>query len=553
MDAQYLFEWFERHGRTIRLVMIPVLFVLIGSVYLLVYATGGIKFVYSHSMYLPILFSGIVFGARGGIFFGILAGITLGPFMPIDVETGEPQQAINWLYRTGFFTLIGFLSGAASDAAMAYAGNLKWLARHDSSTGLPNRRALLDVLEKQSGRKSAPSPFLLIALSIENKMELKAAFGFAIIQEAIVQLSKRFEKQRKGNLIFHTDTAQMVLLMMHARPKEIKSVLDALFEASSEPITHDNIPIHVDMRMGYTVFDRIDEIPEVYLQRAEAALTEAYEKGQDCMAFAPAIVSATEENLSLLGELRKALDEGRLSLYYQPKISISTGEVHGAEALMRWHHPQRGDILPDIFIPSAEHSTLINLITKFALEQAIMQIAQWHRGGIDISIAVNVSPQNLMQPGFSETLLSLLKEHDVSGAMLELEITERGLMMDMEHTIRELNRLAGSKLIISIDDFGTGYSSLQYLHRLPISLIKIDQSFVRKLPQDEGAAYIVDAAVTLAHKMGIKALAEGVENQEIFDYLAAIDCDLAQGYLISPPLPAEEFHQWLSEHSRQMR
>lgn len=206
-----------------------------------------------------------------------------------------------------------------------------------------------------------------------------------------------------------------------------------------------------------------------------------------------------------------------------------------------------GEIQPNIFIPSAEHSTLINLITKFALEQAIMQIAKWHREGIDISIAVNVSPQNLMQPGFSETILSLLKKHDVSGEMLELEITERGLMMDMERTIRELNRLVGSKLIISIDDFGTGYSSLQYLHRLPISLIKIDQSFARKLPQDKGAAYIVDAAVTLAHKMGIKALAEGVENQEIFDYLAAIDCDLAQGYLISPPLPTEVFHQWLSE------
>jgi len=297
----------------------------------------------------------------------------------------------------------------------------------------------------------------------------------------------------------------------------------------------------------------MSEEPEVYLRKAEAALTMAYKQELDSVSYTSDILSAIKENLSMLGELKGALSEGQLSLYYQPKIVIETGEVHGAEALIRWHHPERGEILPDVFIPRAEQSTLIDLLTEFSLEQAIDQIKRWQEKGIHVPVAVNIPPQNLIKPGFSKMVLKDLNHYDISSNMLELEITERGLMLDMERTIEELNQLVGAQLIISIDDFGTGYSSLQYLHRLPVSLIKIDQSFILKLPNDKGAANIVEAAVTLAHKMGIKVLAEGVENQQICDYLAKIGCDLAQGFLFSRPIPAEEFEKWWIEYKKRTK
>ena len=552
MKKDRLIERIDQHRRTIHLVAVPLLLGLMFSVYLLVYATGGIKFVYSHTMYLVILSSGFLLGSRGGLLLGFLAGIVLGPMMPIDVHSGEMQQASNWLYRLGVFSLVGFLSGFASDQAIAYQARLRWLFEHNSSTKLQNRNALFDRLLELRSTTQSSNAYILVVVSFENAMELKSAFGFAVIEEVTLKLAKRFdylctrfESNHIGKHIYHTDTAQIsILLNMEVR--RIDTLLAELTEASREHILYNQVPIHIDMRMGYVTFSEVVESPEVYLHRAEAALTVAYAKVRDSVAYSLEIMTATEENLSLLGELKDAIKNGQLSMHYQAKIDIATGQTVGVEALMRWQHPKRGNIPPGVFIPRAEQSTLIELITEFALEQAIAQIAAWQKGGLYISIAVNISTRNLLQPGFTEYILGLLEQHGISGEWLELEVTEGALMMDMERTINELRRLADLKIIISIDDFGTGYSSLQYLHQLPISLLKIDQSFVSRLPSDKGAAYILEAAVMLAHNMGIKAIAEGVENAEIYEFLRDIGCDLAQGFLISKPLPAAEFLKWHS-------
>ena len=216
---------------------------------------------------------------------------------------------------------------------------------------------------------------------------------------------------------------------------------------------------------------------------------------------------------------------------------------------MRWNHPVWGNIPPEEFILRTEHSTLIQLITEFALDQAMGQIVQWRQYDINVPVAVNISSRNLLQPGFTGSILRLLDRYGLSGELLELEVTEGALMVDMERSIDELVKLTGLQIIISIDDFGTGYSSLQYLHKLPISLVKIDQSFIRRLPTDKGAISILEAAVMLSHKMGIKAIAEGVENKEVYDFLRNIGCDLAQGFLISRPLSAANFAKWYIECS----
>ncbi len=546
MEAPKVFDWIGRHKKTIQTYIIPGLVILAGLVYLLVYATGGIKYVYSHSMYIPILLAGFIFGIKGGILMGLFGGFVLGPFMPINVLTGEMQQTANWLYRTGFFTLIGAFSGAVSDGVAYYMRHLKWLSNHNDATQLPNRSALFEALRALRENRKRQSSIYLVLVSIENKLELKSAFGFNVIDETVKQLAERLKQVTSKYDIFHTDTAQLAVILEGDESDNLQT-LEQLVLAVQEPVLFNEIPIHLEARMGYVTLNKIKKDPHVYLQRAEAALALAQERDQDVTAFSPEIVSKTEENLVILGELKKALSDGQISLHYQPKINLNNGDICSAEALMRWNHPERGMIPPGLFIPRAEQSTLIQTVTEFALEEALSQIKRWKKQGIEIPIAVNISTRNLLHPNFTELVLSLLEKHQLTGDCLELEVTEGSLMVDMERSIDELVRLAGARLTISIDDFGTGYSSLQYLHRLPASLIKIDQSFIRRLPNDKGAAHILDAAVTLAKKMGIETIAEGVESREVYDYLRNIGCNMVQGYYVSKPLPTKQFTDWYTQ------
>ena len=506
---------------------------------------AAVKFVYSHSMYFPVLLAGFVFGIGGGVLAGLLGGIALGPFMPIDVTTGELQNTLNWLYRTGFFVLVGVVSGTASESARSYLRHLKWVALHDAGTQLPNRNALFDALSRMKKERRAANSSLLVVISLENVIELKSAFGFDVIEEIIRQSAWRYQDILPNKIpVYRIDTEQIALLVNWQAAEQVDALLRKLVDASQQPIGFNGIPIHADSRLGYVTFGKVEQAPETYLQRAESALIAAHENGLECVAYSPNISIIARENLSVLGNLTTAIEQGQLSLHYQPKVGFATGQVSSVEALMRWHHPERGNIPPAAFIPRAEQSTLIHLITEFALEQAMEQIVRWGKSGIELPVAVNISPRNLLHPGFSDLVLRLLQRYGVSGELLELEVTESALMTDLEHVIVELTRLADAKIILSIDDFGTGYSSLQYLHKLPISLIKIDQSFVRRLGTDKGAAHIVEAAVTLARRMGMKTIAEGVETEEVYDLLENLGCDIAQGFLISPALPAGDFEKW---------
>ncbi|MGB5444909.1 MAG: bifunctional diguanylate cyclase/phosphodiesterase [Psychromonas sp.] len=551
MDYHKLYKWIEKHQRSLKPIMIPIILSLVTSVYLLVYMTGGLKYVYVHTMYIPILLAGIIFGIRGGIFIALIAGLVLGPMMPLDVSTGEQQQIISWLFRIVFFMLMGFLCGMASDINRSYLRHINWLSRHDLPSNLPNRQILFERLDQLFKERSDPEETHIVAIvSIENNRELLSIFGMTIIDQAIVQIHQRLQQtESQVQSVYRINTAQLAVLISDISSHNEKPFFDKLCTTFREPIVFENIPIHLDIRIGYVPLDESQVAPEIHLQQAQSALADACYRASDYVGFSPAISIASRENLVMLGELKEALSKKQLSLHYQPKVDIATGTVHGVEALLRWQHPQKGNIPPGVFIPRAEESTLINQITYFALEQAMTQIVLWQQSGINIPVAVNISARNLLQPDFCNVVLMLLEYHGLNGAQLELEITESALMLDAQRTIVELQKLADANIVLSIDDFGTGYSSLQYLHQLPVSLIKIDQSFTRRLPADESAISIVETAVIMAHKMNIKAIAEGVEERDTYDFLEKIGCDMAQGYLISRPLPGEEYTNWHRRHN----
>lgn len=542
MNVEQRFEWIDQYQRPVRMLAYPLITLLMILITLLVIRTGGLKFGYSHAMYVPILLAGFVFGCRGGILVGLVSGLVFGPFMPVDMVTGELQHAENWLFRIGAFTLIGFLAGLASDSTRAYQRKLRWLLQHDNSTQLPNRCALLKNLEKAEQLPSTDNQFLLVVICCENETELKSAFGSEMVEQTVIQLAQRFSEVCSEAKVYQTGPAQLSLLF-RVEAVRLESILAALLEDAREPVSYNKIKIHVDTRIGYHIISE-EELPENSIRMAESALTVAKQTSRDIVAYDAKITSATEENIQLLGELKQALKIGELCLHYQPKVNIATGHIYGAEALLRWNHPNHGNIPPGKFIPRAEQSTLIDVVTEFVLEQAIGQLAIWQKSGIDVCISVNISTRNLLQLGFTDFISRLLKQHNLRGELLELEITEGSLMVDVQRAIEELNRLKALGILISIDDFGTGYSSLQYLHQLPIAVLKIDQSFVRRLFIDQGANYILEAAIMLAHNLGIAAIAEGVETQEVYDFLKRLGCDKAQGYLISKPISAANFEAW---------
>ncbi len=549
VDELYIgwLNWTERHFRNPRFgsFLLPVL--LVAGVYLLVYMTGGIKYVYSHSMYLAILVAAFLHGAKGGAVFGLIGGIVLGPFMPINVATGEPQETINWLYRTGFFTLIGTLAGVGIDTARKQAERIKWQSRHETTTGLPNRFALIETMEDSRMDPNGPKPVAFVVFSLENAAEIRSSFGFRAMDEVIMQIADRIREIVKDEgSIFHLYTNLLGVLFFDMEMTEVGVLLESLAKGVQLiPYESEGIQLHCEIVITCTNISSMEEAPELYLRQCEADLHDAANKPRklSCpvMEFNP---DAGRENLKLMGDLRESLEQGHLRLHFQPKVAFKSWVIAGAEALIRWEHPQLGDITPGKFIPSLEKSTLIDILTDWVIDNALLQIVEWRAKGLEIPIAVNISTRNLLHPDFPQKIMDHLERSKVDRKYLELEITEGIMMFDFENTIRKLEILSGNGINISIDDFGTGFSSLSYLSRIPADRIKIDQSFIREIATDEKTRKIVDTAVRLAHSLGKLVIAEGVENREVLDILEDMDCDEVQGYFISHPLPAGRFQEW---------
>lgn len=547
------YRWIDQHNRRIRMLASPLIFVFMVGVYFIVINTGGVKYVFSHSMYLPIVLSAVFFGAFGGFAVAIVGGLILGPFVPIDTITGEAQLTINWVYRMGFFALIGTTVGLASDGIRAYIKHMRWSVRHDTATFLPNRFALeadINALSLKPDKREKKFPYCLTMISMANSKEIETSFGTIALDHILMQMSSRIKKETQAEtVVYRTSIDQLCLLMVESKHLDIKSFCKRLRKYFQEPFLFNTLQLHGDIQIGVVKFDEILKSASYYIQKASAAALQAeIANAPNVMELNQSSDSAIVENIELLGRLKEALDSKQLQLHYQPKIDLNTGAIAHVEALMRWNHPTLGAIPPSKFIPRAERSTLIDRLTEFAIDEALRQVVQWKKAGFSMKVAVNISAQNLTQPSFVYQVMTLLEKHELSGSSLELELTENSLMHNVTNAIEVLTKLTKLGIVVSIDDFGTGYSSLQYLQKLPVSIIKIDKSFITNLASEDGSRYIVDAAVNLAHKINMQVVAEGVEDQQALNILKEMGCDFAQGFLISHPVSASDFAKWRKKH-----
>jgi diguanylate cyclase (GGDEF)-like protein/PAS domain S-box-containing protein len=436
----------------------------------------------------------------------------------------------------------------AESELMRQAEINEFQALHDPLTGLPNRILFSErighaILQAQRQKKK-----LAVALiDLDRFKEINDSLGHTAGDHLLISVGKQM-----GGALRASDTVARLggdefglVLPELTDADSLLPVLERLQESLEEPIQVQSLPIGIEASMGIAIYPDHGDDAQTLIQRADIAMYEAKRDGLSHVFYDDSTHDHDVTSLTLVAELRRAISERELVLYYQPKAALESGEVTSVEALVRWLHPERGVVMPDSFIPLAQETSLIGPLTLYVIEEALRQVRSWREQGIELSIAVNLSTRNLLDRGFPDQVEELLRRWDVKAEDLELEVTESSMLANPTRAKAVLGELSELGIRLSIDDFGTGYSSLAYLRELPVDEIKIDRSFVIAMGAEAGDAVIVRSTVDLGRNLGLEVVAEGVETIEHWEKLRELGCTTAQGYFLSRPVPADELCDWL--------
>ena len=421
-----------------------------------------------------------------------------------------------------------------------------YLAYHDPLTNLPNRIRFLEHLTSiiRDGEHNPQSAALLV-LDLNHFREINDTLGHnngdMLLREAGQRL---LQPLRPSDMAARLGGDDFAVLLTPADRTTAQRIADEILLQMLRPFEVAGFTLEVGAKIGIALFPEDSTEARQLLQQADVAMSLIKHGTTSIARYDGTRDPSSPRRLLLMRDLRTALAQKQLQAHYQPKINIQTGRLSGVEALARWSHPERGIIPPDEFIPLAEKTGVINALTLYMLESCARQSSDWRIDNRGIPVAVNLSVKDLLDRSLIDKVEALLRNRALKPNMLEFEITESVLMEDPDHNLEILMALRDLQIRLSIDDFGTGYSSLSYLKKLPVSAIKIDQSFVADMINTSDSAIIVQSTIELAHNLGLKVIAEGVENQATWDLLATYGCDEAQGFFIAPAMPPEDIQEW---------
>jgi diguanylate cyclase (GGDEF)-like protein/PAS domain S-box-containing protein len=410
-------------------------------------------------------------------------------------------------------------------------------ASHDDLTGLPNRRSLNTKL---SEALASGKPMALLLLDLDRFKEVNDVLGHHYGDQLLCAVAERFRPVLRANDFLARIGGDEFALVLHPLQgiDDAIAIAERLGRALAEPFSLNDVPVYMEASVGIALHPEHGSTAGELMQRADVAMYGAKAAKSGWQLY-QASSRPSPKRVSRLAELRTAVDANQLLLHYQPKIELGSGEIIGVEALVRWLHPEHGLIMPGEFVPLVEQTGLIRPLTTFVLADALRQWRVWADAGSELTIAVNIAPRTLGDLDFAELVEVLLGEYSVPARTLELEVTESSLMGDAASSSDMLQRLQQAGVKIVLDDYGTGYSSLSRLRNLPIDEIKIDKQFVTSIDTDAHSSEILRSTIALGHSLGMRVVAEGVEDAIVLAQLAALGCDAAQGYHIALPLPAD--------------
>ena len=427
---------------------------------------------------------------------------------------------------------------------------IRRLAYWDRLTGLPNRErfrdAVVQAIASRDGGASAAQPLAVLTLDLDRFKHVNDVLGYAFGDRLLQAVAERLSQQVRSpdDMVARLGGNGFAILLQRADAAAAHDVALRINQSFEAPLAFEDQTVDLSAGIGFACWPGDADDADTLLSRSEIAMYAAKRQLSGALQYDAAFDSSSTQTLSLLTELRHAVEHHELRLYLQPKVALHGQPGLAAEALVRWQHPQRGLVPPMQFIPFAEQTGFVRHLTLWMFEEVARLLADPRTQGLPLRVSVNLSTRDLLDPELSHRLADILVRHGVAASAFCLEITESAIMDDPQRAEAMLNRLSEQGFKLSIDDFGTGYSSLAYLKRLPVDELKIDKSFVMGMETGEDDAMIVRSTIDLAHNLGLTVVAEGVETAAIQDRLRALHCDEAQGYHIARPLPADDFLAW---------
>jgi len=426
-----------------------------------------------------------------------------------------------------------------------------YVSTHDPLTDLPNIALFYDRVEQAIFSADAQNQLIFVLLiEIENFKDVYDTLGRSSSDLVLKQTSARLKGvSRERDAIAKIDSNVFGFLSTNIVSLTlVERFAQVIQQVMEPPFIINRLKVSVHTNIGITYFPDHGDDVDTLVQRAGVALHMAQLSSKSYCIYEPSFDKYSPKRLTLISELRNAIKRDQLELFYQAKVSIQTGRLSGAEALVRWNHLTHGAISPDEFIPMAEYTRNIKYVTLWVLQRAFRDCADWHEQGIDIKISVNLSSQDLHDPELPDLIAGIAASTAVKPEWIILEITEGSVMNDPESALEIMERLHSMGYQFAIDDFGTGYSSLAYLRKMPLTELKIDRSFIMDIMSSENDAIIVKATINLAHNLGFQITAEGVESKEIMAKIKDYGCDMAQGYYLNKPLSVTDFTEWMSAY-----
>ncbi|BCL74902.1 hypothetical protein JHS3_06380 [Jeongeupia sp. HS-3] len=418
-------------------------------------------------------------------------------------------------------------------------------AFEDSLTGLPNRVRMLDLMQARIDESA--SPFVVLLLDINQFKYVNHYLGYQTGDAMLIALARRLAglMHQQGELCARLPGDEFALLFPGARLSALPQLLGLLDGALVDPVIVGGQRLDLGVGIGVAAYPDHGETAELLLHHAEVAMYLAKRDHSAYAIYCPETEARRRNHTALLADMRGAIDEGQFRMHYQPKALLRDGTVKKAEALIRWAHPERGWIAPDEFIPFAEQTGKLRAITHWVIAEVVAQIVRWNEAGLSFCISVNVGMSDVEDDSFVSFVDRTLRQHGIQPLQLCLEITETGMMRRPQQLLYNLDRLRQLGVLLSIDDFGNGYSSFGYLAQMPVHELKIDRTFIDQLEHNFENISIVRSIIELGHILGLDVVAEGVETSVIWQALAVMGCDEAQGYLIARPMPADELVRWM--------